>query len=89
MVHGIGLLIIAHIMFSLFLFSHSLVPVLPSALVDYVQLPSTYIMGIHSSLRDKVEDELVGGSLSLSLFLSLFLSLSLSPFSLPLSPTST
>ena len=40
-------------------FRHSLVPVLPFSLVDYVQLPSTYIMGIHSSLRDKVEDELV------------------------------
>ena len=58
--------------------SHSLVPVLPSSLVDYVQLPSTYIMGIHSYLRDKVEDDLVR-SLSLSLSLSLPPSLSL-PF---------
>ena len=59
--------------------SHSLVPVLPSSLVDYVQLPSTYIMGIHSYLRDKVEDDLVRNlSLSLSLPPSLSLSLSLS-----------
>lgn len=36
--------------------SHSLVPVVPERLLDYVQLPSTYIMGIHSSLRKKADE---------------------------------
>jgi len=36
--------------------SHSLVPVVPEMLLDYVQLPSTYLMGIHSSLREKVDE---------------------------------
>ena len=44
--------------FILSLTSHSLVPIVPKMLLDYVQLPSTYIMGIHSSLREEV-DELV------------------------------
>ncbi len=30
--------------------SHSLVPVVPAELLEYVHLPSTYIMGVHTSL---------------------------------------
>ena len=33
---------------------HSLVPIVPAALLDYVQLPSTYIMGVHSSLKKNI-----------------------------------
>ena len=43
--------------------SHSLVPIVPESILEYVQLPSTYIMGIHSSLRDDI-DELVRHALS-------------------------
>ena len=32
-------------------------PVLPVDLLDYTQLPSTYIMGIPSSLRSQIDDE--------------------------------
>ena len=35
---------------------HSIVPVIPADLVEYVHLPSTYIMGIHSSLRNRIDD---------------------------------
>ena len=42
-------------MFSI-LFSHSLVPVVPSDLLEMVQLPSLYIMGLHTSLRRRVEE---------------------------------
>ena len=33
---------------------HSLVPVVPESLLEMVQLPSIYIMGLHSSLRNDV-----------------------------------
>ena len=35
---------------------HSLVPVVPESLLEMVQLPSIYIMGMHSSLRNGVEE---------------------------------
>ena len=38
---------------------HSLVPVLPLELLEYTQLPSTYIMGVHTLIREQLEDELV------------------------------
>lgn len=36
-------------------------PVVPVDLLDYTQLPSTYIMGIHSSLREQIDVEMVRG----------------------------
>jgi myotubularin-related protein 5/13 len=36
--------------------SHSLVPVVPGDILEMVQLPSIYIMGLHTSLRSDVED---------------------------------
>ena len=39
---------------SIYFCRHSLVPVVPAALLDYVQLPSTYIMGVHSSLKTNI-----------------------------------
>ena len=40
-------------------FRHSIVPVVPVDLLEYTQLPSTYIMGIHSSLREQISIEMV------------------------------
>ena len=54
---------------------HSLVPVVPERLLEMVQLPSIYIMGMHSSHRGRVE-EMVLSPTSLS-FLSSSLSFSL------------
>ena len=67
--------------FSVFLLSptsHSLVPIVPKILLDYVQLPSTYLMGIHSSLREEV-DELVRHVITLSSLLSFSLVFVISP----------
>ena len=58
--------------------SHSLVPIVPKILLDYVQLPSTYLMGIHSSLREEV-DELVRHVITLSSLLSFSLVFVISP----------
>ena len=45
--------------FLFFVFSHSIIPVVPVDLLEYTQLPSTYIMGIHSSLREQIDVEMV------------------------------
>ncbi|XP_064399586.1 myotubularin-related protein 5-like isoform X3 [Halichondria panicea] len=37
--------------------SHSLVPVVPADLLEYVHLPSTYIMGVHTSHRGLIDEQ--------------------------------
>lgn len=60
--------IFIHVFSSIYLCRHSLVPIVPAALLDYVQLPSTYIMGIHSSLKRDI-GELVSEPPDLHLYI--------------------